>query len=233
MTSICRSCPDPRTCVFILNCPDVRTQHDITEPEVRAACQNAGLSRLTYVNRQTHSVFVASFSSKYDAQQARQKVQLRFQTSLSISAPSVHLTIKAESHFLEINRVFVFETSPGFVRHKTVCLRVFEALAGPLTASMLLFRQQLQWRNGVFQRTRYILRPSEAVCPMFVETFYIPLDAASGSGKIGGIFKPSNRHWTCPACHEKCQSGEWNACRFSTLLFGPETAEGITRNHSQ
>jgi hypothetical protein len=232
ITSIARGGPDPRTCVFILNSPDARAQHELTEPEVRAACQKAGFSGLTSVTRQTHSVFVAYFNNKYDASHARSKLPLEFAASLGTLAPSTRLRVTAETHYLEINRVFLFETGPRSVDHGTVCQRVFEALKGPLDSSILLFRQRFYTKKGLLKRTRYILRPSKAVCPIFVERFYIPLDAASGDGKVWGIFKPFNRNWTCPACHERCQSGDESTFKSSTLLLGPNTAEGMVRNNS-
>jgi hypothetical protein len=219
--------------VFILNSPDVRSQLDITEAEVRAACQKAEFPGFSHVTRQTRSVFVVSFSTKHEASQARKSARLAFTSSVGTSALSKRLVVRAEVNFLEISHVFFFEADPGSVDHETVCRRVFEALKGPLDSSILLFRQKIYRDRGASLRIRYILRPFEAVRPIFVERFYIPLDGASGGGKVWAIFKPYYRGWICPACSEKCQSGDQSFCRSSALLLGPNTAEGIARNHGQ
>lgn len=219
--------PDACTCVFILNSPDVRTQHDLTEAEVRAACQSAGLSGLTHVDRQTHCVFVAFFSTGSDAAKARKHARLDFIAPTEYSASPARISVKAEAHWLEVNRVFIFETDNRAIKLKTVFRRVLEALQGPLASSFRLLKQNLRGKGKGGRQTRYILRPSEAVCPIFVERFYIPLDPPKRKGreKVWAIFKAVNRRWTCPACHEKCQAGEFSTCRSATLLGRASTAE--------
>lgn len=195
-----------RTCIFILNSPDVRAKRDITEAEVRVACERAKLPGLKCVTRQTHSVFVAHFKSHDDAQRARQKARLNLTLPSEASGQVARLCVKPESHWLEVNSVFVFETDTRSIKHETVSRRVFDALEGPLVSSFRLLRQEINGKRGAGERTRYILRPSDSVSPVFVERFYIPLDAAHGDGKVWGIFKPVNRHWKCPACHKKVSS---------------------------
>jgi hypothetical protein len=216
MTSTCRGEADPCTCVFILNSPYVRTQHDITEAGVRDACQKAGFSKYSHVTRQTHSVFVVFFPSKYEASQARKNALLEFPSVVGTSTLPTGLSVRPEAHFLEMNSVFFFEAQPGSVNHETSCQRVFEALKGPLDSSILLCRQEITRDKSASIRTRYILRPYEAVCPIFVERFYVPLDAASVGGKVRAIFKPYYRGWICPACGERCQSGDES---FAALLL--------------
>jgi hypothetical protein len=202
-----------------LNSPDVQTSRDITEAEVRVAGQEAGLSGLTHVHRQTHSVFVAVFYTRYDAVQARQNARLHFVVPSETSAPAAHLSVRAEFHQQEVNRLFAFETNSRSINHAAVYRRVFEALESPLASSFQLLQQLLKpRRESTDGRVRYILRPTKAVCPIFVERFYFPLDAADGESIVWGIFKPVHRHWKCPACHKKCQSGDSSTCENAALL---------------
>lgn len=208
--------PDPRTCLFILNSPDVRPVFDLTESHVRVACQKAELRGLEFVTRQTHNVFVAFFSNKGAASQARQTARIKFEAfpgMEGIASNSLRLEVRPESHSLQVNSIFAMEIDRSSINHDTVARHVFEALAGPLGPSFHLFRQQLR-----FRRTRYLLRPREIASPVFVERFYVPLDDSKDKGMVWGIFKPFPKHWLCPSCHERCQSGEFNNCQHAVQL---------------
>lgn len=215
------------TCIFILNSPDVRSDFDLTESDVRVACQEANFRGFTSIERQTHNVFVAFFSHNDDATQARQRARIKFEAFPGMTGKGsspLRLKVKAEPHCLHVNRVFVFETSIDSVNHATVARRVFDALDGPLAPVFHLFKLDLN-TYGPGRRIRYLLRPSEAVPPIHVERFYIPLDAANGKGHVWGIFKPHPKHYKCPGCHERCQSGKFNTCPVAVELQRPDDAK--------
>lgn len=206
-----------RTCVFVLNSPDVRAQTDLTEPEVRAemlaACQRSGCHGLSFVMRQTHNVFVAFFSNSNDADRARKRVRLSFQAAANATPSPLRLYIKAESHHLQVNDAFYWEDAQcPSVNHDTVARRIFEALGGPLISHLQLLKLELMNKQGHVKRTRYLLRSARAVSPIFVERFYIPLDSRNGVKDLQAIFKPYCRSWQCPGCHKSCQQEETSTC---------------------
>jgi len=143
---------------------------------------------------------------------------MTFPTLPNPSTSSKHPSVKAEYHWLEVNRVFFCDVKPRTVDQDAVAQLVFNALAGPLAAFFKIYQLEIRSKNGHVKRVRYLLRPSEAVCPIFVERFYIPLDTVDRQEKIWGIFKPWSKRWECPACHEKCQSGVINMCAHATEL---------------
>jgi len=208
------------TCVFVVNTPEVQTPLLLTEDLVRAACVRAQMSGLIELWQESFNIFVASFKGWANADQARRRKRLlRFPVPSTTNSSSKNLYVSAESHWHEVNRVFVYDVDKKPVKHTTVARHVFEALEGPLVSCFRLFKQDYKEHNGRQRRTRYLLRTSQVISPVLVERFYIPLDAASGEGNVWGIFKPVNRHWKCPACHKQCQGGDASACKSAVELF--------------
>lgn len=204
---------DHCTCIFILDSPDVRSGSNVTEDEVSAACEKAGLPGFSHVMRQTQNVFVAFFADRNDANRARKKkVHLKLAAATDTTTPSAGLKVKSESHWLHVNTTFMCDTRRLHVNHLTVARRVFQALNGPLASSFQLLRQEVKSKLGAVKRIRYLLRLSKTVTPIFVERFYIPLDTTNDAGYAFGIFKPWCRHWDCPCCHQKCQTGLVSTC---------------------
>jgi hypothetical protein len=204
------------TCVFVVNTPDVRAASVITETEVQAACVRAKMPGLKHVRQESFNVFVAYFKGFANADNARRRARLLdFHMPSTKKARTSHLYVTAESHWHEINRIFIYDVNVKSVKPHTVAQHVFRALEGPLASCFRLFKQEYREHNGRRQRTRYLLRPSEASSMSPIERFYIPLDAPAGKGHVWGIFKPVNRHWKCPACHERCQGGDVSACEIA------------------
>jgi len=207
------------TCVFVVNTPEVRTPLVLTEDLVRAACVRAQMPGLRELWQESFNIFVASFNGWANADEARRRKRLlRFPVSSTTGSSSTKLYVSAESHWHEVNRVFVYDVDNP-VKHTTVARHVFKALEGPLASCFRLFKQEYREHIGRQRRTRYLLRPFEAISPILVERFYIPLDAASGKGNVWGIFKPVNRHWKCPACRKQCQGGDASACESAVELY--------------
>lgn len=206
-------------CVFVVNTPDVRTSVPLTEADFQSACRRAQIPGLKEVWQESFNIFLASFRGLPNADNARRKARLlRFALPSTTNAPSKQLYVGAESHCHEVNRIFVYEVDTRLLKHSTVAKHVFDALEGPLALTFRLFKQEYRQHSGRQRRTRYLLRPSEAASPVLVERFYFPLDAAAGKGRVWGIFKPVNRHWKCPACHKRCQSGDVSACEAAVEL---------------
>lgn len=211
-------------CVFVVNAPDVRTSVPLTEADFRSAFRRAQIPGLKEVWQESFNVFLASFRGLANADKARRKPRLlQFALPSTTNAPSRQLHVGAEYHWHEVNRIFVYDVDRRYLNHSTVGKHVFDALEGPLALSFRLFKQEYREQSGRLWRTRYLLRPSEAVSPVLVERFYFPLNATAGKGRVWGIFKPVNRHWKCPACHKRCQSGDVSAC---------EVAVELHRDHS-
>jgi hypothetical protein len=209
-------------CVFVLNTSDMGTEIDLTEAEVRVACQEAKLPGMTKVCHQTHNVCVVTFSNKHDANKARKKARLSFAVVPGPIPIIFGFSVKAESHLFEDNRVFVCDVKRNTVNHDTVLRHVREALQGPMADSFCFYIQEIRNKNQRLKRTRYILRVYDGVPSLSVERFYIPLDAADGKGHVRGIFKPWSKGWQCPACHEKCQAGGTSTCNSAELLHPQE-----------
>ena len=207
------------TCVFVVDTPDVRTRLVLTEAQVRTACVRAKMPGLKDVWQDFSNVFVASFKVFPNADQARRRKHLlQFAVPSTKNVPSKKLFVSAESHWYEVNGVFICDVDRKSVKHDTVARHVFRALEGPLVSCFRLYKQDYREHNGRQERTRYLLRPSEAMSPILVERFYIPLDAPSGNRNVWGIFKPVNRNWKCPACHERCQGGNVSTCKSAIEL---------------
>lgn len=100
-------------------------------------------------------------------------------------------------------------------KHATIPKRVFEALDGPIAASLQLLKQE-----GTNYYLRYMIRLTASAPPIFVERFFIPLDSLGGDGKIWGIFRPIKRDMECTMCQEKCQAGPVSTCPYATLMHG-------------
>lgn len=208
---------EPLACMFVLNTPDMCIKTDLTEAEIRAACQQAKLPGMTEVTRQNHNVFVVSFANRDDAKSARRKARLSFAVAPDTSAQHLRFSVGAEFHWPKNNYVYFCDIKRRFPNHESVSRHVFEALEGPVASSLRLHKLNITNKKGRVTRIRYILRPLETLSPICVERFYIPL-AANEEGHIWGIFKPWSKHWECPGCHKKCQAGDVNACEFATEL---------------
>jgi hypothetical protein len=205
-------------CVFVSNTPDMGTEIDLTEAEVRVACQEAKLQGMSYVSRQTNNVFVVTFSNKQDANSARKKARLSFAVVPGPTPIIFGFPVKAESHLLEDIRVFVCDAKRNTIHHDTVIRRVREALQGPMADSFCSYKQEVRSKTHRLKGTRYILQMFDGVPPISVERFYILLDSSEGEGHVWGIFKPWSKGWQCPACHEKCQAGVTSTCNSAEPL---------------
>ena len=215
-------------CVFVVNTPDVRKPLRVTEELFRATCLLAKMPGFNEAWQESSNVFLASFKGFANADRARRKKQLlRFDVASTRKSPSYQLFLSAESHWHEVNRVFIYDVQRQSVNHDTVSRHVFRALEGPMAACFRLFKQDYTEHNGRQQRTRYLLRPSEAMSPIFVERFYFPLDTATGKGHVWGIFKPVNRTWKCPACHKRCQGGDASSCEAAVELHRVDSREAL------
>ena len=210
---------DSTGCLFVLNTPDVITGRIITAPDVRLACQQACFEGFRDVIRHNYNMFVAYFDTRRKARQAGHVWALNFPvTSADPNSTNVSTLIVRSSWYLPgAHNLFCCSIPKASTKtHATIFERVFEALDGPMAASFQLLKQ-----NAGNDRVRYILRRPPSALSIYIKRFYIPLDDASGGGKIWGIFRPMNMNSKCKLCKEQCQTGTSSICPYSTLMQKP------------
>jgi hypothetical protein len=201
---------DSNGCLFILNTPDSIVGHVITAPDVRVACTQTLFEGFKDVIRHNYNMFVAYFDTRRKAQQAGHVWALNFPvTSADPKSTNVSTLIVRPSWYLPgAHNLFCCSIPKASTKtHATIFERVFEALDGPMAASFQLLKQ-----NAGNDRVRYILRRPPSALSIYIKRFYIPLDDASGGGKIWGIFRPMNMNSKCKLCKKQCQPGTSSTC---------------------
>lgn len=206
---------DPNGCLFVLNAPDAVAGRVITEPDVRLACAEACFEGIKDVTRHNNNIFVISFESRSKAHHADRHLKLDFPAPHTGATSSITpvFTISARRYDEGPHHVFCCAVRTSVIRQSTVYKRVFEALAGPESASFQLLKQ-----NGTNGYVRYVLRRPASASPIHIERFYIPIDHAGGKHKTWAIFQPFKTNRKCSACYERCQVGESSTCAYATLM---------------
>ena len=210
---------DSNGCLFILNTPDTIAGRIINNPDVRVACTQASFEGFKDVIRHNYNMFVAYFDTRRRARHAGHVWALNF--SVSSAEPKTTnastLIVRPSWYLPGAHNLFccsIPKTSTN--THATIFERVFEALDGPMVVSFQLLKQKAD-----NDRVRYMLRRPPSAPSVYVERFYIPLDNASGDGKIWGIFKPMNMNSKCKLCKEHCQAGRSSTCPYTTVMKMP------------
>lgn len=97
-------------CVFVVRTPNMGKHLRLTEDLFRAACIRANMPGFKEAWQESSNIFLASFKRVANADHVRRKKQLlRFAVPSTRKAPSDQLFLSAESHWHEVNLVFVYD----------------------------------------------------------------------------------------------------------------------------